>query len=121
MASTRNKNTTSDYCLQQRSYRQNMQYNLYEHSASGSAAGTSAFPCVGTNMGHMPWNVLAQNPVDIESGLFGIDSTNLVNPRPPTIAHVNALPDISFFPRKPLHMPKPLVIPMDQRPFPIPE
>ena len=121
MASTRNKNTPSDYCLQQRSYRENMRYNLYEHSQYGTTAGTSAFPCVGTNMGHMPWEVLAKNPVDIESGLFGINSTNLVNPQPNTIAYVNELPEISFFPRKPVYMPKSLVIPMNQRPFPIPE
>ena len=62
MASTRNKNTPSDYCLQQRSYRENMRYNLYEHSQYGTTAGRSAFPCVGTNMGHMPWEVLAKKP-----------------------------------------------------------
>ena len=121
MASTRNKNTASDYCLQQRSYKESLRYNTYEHSQYGTTAGTSAFPCVGTNMGHMPWEVLAQNPVDIESRLFGINSTNLVDPAPPTIAHVNDLPNIAFFPRKPLYMPKPLIIEMNQRPYPIPE
>ena len=64
---------------------------------------------------------LGKKPCRIESGLFGINSTNLVNPQPNTIAYVNDMPEISFFPRKPVYMPKTLVIPMNQRPFPIPE
>lgn len=117
MASTRNKNTTSDYCLQQQSYRTSLKYNTYEHSQHGIAAGVSAFPAVGINMGHMPWDVLAQNPVDIESGLFGINSSNLVEPAAPTIAKVNDMPSLAFFERNALYMPTPLVIPLNQRPF----
>ena len=118
MASTRSKNTPDDYCLQQKSYRNARQYNA---SIQYGEAAESALPCFGVNMGHMPWNVLAQNPVDIESNLFGINSTNLVNPAAPTIAEVNKLPNVAFFERKPVYLPKPLVVQNDQRPFPIPE
>ena len=120
MASTRNKNTPEDYCLQHRSYVNAGQYTTYGNSQYGKAV-ESAFPCFGVNMGHMPSTVLARNPIDIESNLFGINSTNLVNPAKPTIAEINNLPNVAFFPRKPVYLPKPLFIQNDQRPFPIPE
>ena len=69
MASTRNINTPNDYCLQQRQFSQNMNYNLYKNSQYGEAVH-NAIPQAGINMGHMPWNVLSQNPVEIESALF---------------------------------------------------
>ena len=120
MASTRNNNTRSDYCLQQRSYHQSADYTTFKYSASGQAE-QSAFPCVGINMGHMPANVLSVNPVDIESGLFGINSTNLVEPQAPVIADINKMQQVAFFPRKPVYLPDPLVQSVTQRPFPIPQ
>ena len=120
MASTRSKNTPDDYCLQQRSYGDARQYTTYVNSQYGKAA-ESAFPCFGVNMGHMPSDVLSRNPTDIESNLFGINSTNLVNPAEPTIAEINRMPNVAFFPRKPVYLPKPLIIENNQRPFPIPE
>ena len=119
MASTRNKNTPSDYCLQQRGYQESAAYTTFKYSSSGQAE-QSAFPCVGINMGHMPASVLSQNPVDIESGLFGINSTNLVDPQPPVIAEVNNMQNVAFFPRKPVYLPDPLVQSVTQRPFPVP-
>ena len=88
MASTRNINTQSDYCLQQRGFRDMLNYNTFINSSSGQAS-RSSFPCVGINMGNMPATVLSNNSVDIESGLFGINSTNLVNPQRPVIAEIN--------------------------------
>ena len=37
MASTSNKNTRGDYCLQQQIFERNMDYNLYQHSQHGSS------------------------------------------------------------------------------------
>ena len=37
MASTRNINTPSDYCLQQRSYKDSLKYNEYVNSQVGRA------------------------------------------------------------------------------------
>ena len=119
MASTRNNNTPSDYCLQQRSFQQSQQYTTFKYSAYGQAE-QSAFPCTGINMGHMPSDVLSRNSVDIESGLFGINSTNLVNPQPPVIAEINKMQQVAFFSRKPVFLPDPLVQSVTQRPFPIP-
>ena len=120
MASTRNINTPSDYCLQQRVNNHSLNYTTFENSASGKAE-QSAFPCVGINMGHMPSNVLSRNSIDIESGLFGINSTNLVNPQPPVIAEINNMQQVAFFPRKPVYLPEPLRQSITQRPFPIPQ
>jgi len=120
MASTRNKNTTSDYCLQQRSYNDTRQYIDYEYSQVGRAYA-NAIPCVGIMPSHMPREAFSSNSVEIESSLFGINSTNLVNPQSPVIPHLIQLPNVSYFDRLPVYMPEPLVIEKSQRPFPIPK
>ena len=40
MASTRNKNTYGNYCLEQKQYSQNAQYTLYANSQYGEAYNT---------------------------------------------------------------------------------
>ena len=120
MASTRNINTKSDYCLQQRSYQSARNYTDYKYSQYG-AAYEPAIPCVGYMPSHMPRNTLSSNSVEIESALFGINSTNLVNPQPPVKPNLNTIPMKQFFQRTPLIMPKPLVIENNQRPFPVPQ
>ena len=120
MASTQNLNTPSDYCLQQRSYREACNYDLYKYSQYGHAKNP-AFPCVGYTPSHMPRDTLSRNPVEIESALFGINSTNLVNPQQPVKPQLKTIPMKQFFQRTPLIMPKPLVMEHNQRPFPIPD
>ena len=44
--------------------------------------------------------VLSYNPVDIESSLFGINSTNLVNPQPPVKPEIKILPSLNVVPTK---------------------
>ena len=56
----------------------------------------------------MSREALSTNPVEIESALFGINSTNLVDPKPNTIAHLKSLPKKEFFDRLPMLMPKDL-------------
>tara|TARA_B100000683_G_C12401422_1_gene519894 strand:+ start:324 stop:686 length:363 start_codon:yes stop_codon:yes gene_type:complete len=120
MASTRNINMPSDYCLQQKSYRKALDYDLYKNSQYGETT-KPRMPCVGYTPSRMPWNTLSRNPVEIESALFGINSTNLVNPQPPVKPQLKTIPTQSFFQRTPMIMPKPLVMEHNQRPFPIPE
>lgn len=120
MSSTRNNNCRGDYCLQQKSYKHSADYNNFTNSQYGSAY-KNAIPCVGITPSHMPRDVLSKNSVDIESSLFGINSTNLVNPQSPVVPNLVTLPEISYFNRLPVSMPKPLVIQNDQRPFPIPK
>jgi hypothetical protein len=120
MASTRNNNTPSDYCLQQRSYKNSRTYTDYEHSQVGRAY-KNALPCMGITPSHMPREAFSNNSVEIESALFGINSTNLVNPEKPVIPQLKTLPEISYFERLPTYIPEPLVVEKDQRPFPIPK
>lgn len=118
MASTRNNNTYGDYCLQQESYANARQYVSYEHSSYG-VAQQNAMPCLGITPSHMPRNTLSNNPVEIESALFGIGSVNLVKPKAPVKPELKKIPSISYFETTPLLMPKPLVVPKGQRPWPI--
>ena len=76
MASTRNNNMPGEYCLQQKSYNQGSAYLL---NKSKRVASHSTIPCPGVNHGQVPNTVLAYNATDIESSLFGINSSNLVD------------------------------------------
>ena len=119
MASTRNKNTCSNYCLEQRITTQSFKYLEYQNGAAG-AAYTPALPCMGVIPGQMPRELFSRNSVDIESALFGINSTNLVETQKPVVPELKTLPEISFFGRMQLVMPDPLVVEKSQRPFPVP-
>lgn len=119
MASTRNNNCRSDYCLQQKSYRDARLYNEYKYSQAGRAY-RNAFPCLGITPSHMPREAFSTNSVEIESALFGINSTNLVNPQAPVDPHLTQLPFVPFFHTLPTYMPEPLVVEKNQRPFPTP-
>jgi len=79
MASTRNRNTPGNYCSEQRQYKHAQHYALYENSQYGSAYNTR-LPGNGLLPAQIPWNKLSHNAADTESFLFGINSTNLVNP-----------------------------------------
>jgi len=65
----------------------------------------TSLPCLGINMGYMPnglnHNLLSNNGLDIESSLFGIGSTNLVEPKPAVQGDMNKLSYIKFFEVKP--------------------
>lgn len=119
MASTRNNNTPGNYCLQQRSYTEGRQYTTYKNSASGEAYDTK-FAGNGLNPGQMPWNTLSQNAADIESFLYGINSTNLVQPQAPLVPEINNLQSANIFEKETTYIPEPLVIEKKQRPFPVP-
>lgn len=120
MASTRNNNTFGNYCLQQRSYRNSAEYLTYTNSANGYAYDTR-LPGNGMLVGQMPWNKLSNNAADIESFLFGINSTNLVKPQGPLVPELIPLRDANLFEKEPVFIPEPLVVQKNQRPYPIPK
>lgn len=117
MASTRNINTPGNYCLQQRNYCLSKEYTLYPNSQYGYAydtqlAGNGLLP------GQIPADRLSSNSNDIESFLFGINSTNLVNPAPcfhPQLTHNTSF---NIYKNEPVLMPSSLTL-TPQRPFPI--
>lgn len=119
MASTRNINTPLNYCAEQRTYRQAEGYCMYKHSQYGTAVSTN-MPGTGLNPGQIPWTSLSYNPVEIESFLFGINSTNLVNPAAPLNPQIKELGTTNLFARGPTLIPEPLIIVKSQRPFPSP-
>jgi hypothetical protein len=118
MASTRNRNTRGDYALEQETFTLSRNYNNYLHAAQGRAYQAS-LPTIGINPSRMPRDTLSKNPIDIESSLFGINSTNLVTPQKPVKPQLKRIPTSVFFERLPVHMPKPLVVEHNQRPYPI--
>ena len=121
MASTRNINTCGDFKIQQNAFQRNFQEVTFKYGANGSAY-QPALPCGGSAPPSLMWrDSLSYNPIEIESALFGINSTNLVDPQPPVNPQLKSLRNVSFFERTPLIMPKPLVVPDKQRAFPVPE
>ena len=114
MASTRNINTSGDYCLQQSVFERHVDYNLYQHSQFGSSH-RPAIPnkCIGVPSFSM--NERSVNGIDIESELKGIGSTNLVKPRSNFVPNPHILPNICFFDSNATILPKPLIIEKDQR------
>jgi hypothetical protein len=119
MASTRNLNTRGNYNLEQREYKQMENYTLYPNSQYGAAYDTK-LPGNGVNPAQIPWNQLSNNAPDIESFLFGINSTNLVNPAGPLYPELKTLDTANFFTKGPVLMPEPLTVEKNQRPFPTP-
>jgi len=115
MASTRNSNTIGNYNLEQNRYKQFENYNLYQNSQYGTAYNTK-MPGDGINPAQLPWNQLSNNAPDIESFLFGINSTNLVNPTTTFDPKLNKLDSINFFNKNNTIIPEPLVIEKNQRP-----
>jgi hypothetical protein len=119
MASTRNKNTLGDYNLQQRQYHKMAEYELYTNSQYGVAYSTKN-PGNGLLPGQIAGSKLSHNSADIESFLFGINSTNLVEPAPCLVPELIRLPEVNIYEKKPTLIPKPFVIEKKQRPLPIP-
>ena len=113
MASTRNNNMPGDYCQQQKSYNQ---YSKYTLNKSKRIAHHSTLPCPGVNGGRVPNTVLAHNATDIESSLFGINSSNLVTPQKPVQPNLIYLDMLSFAPRLHAILPKPLIVENCNRP-----
>jgi len=120
MASTRNKNTLGDYSLEQREYKNSEIYKLYPNSQYGIAYDTK-LPGNGLLPGQISWCQLSNNYSDIESFLFGINATNLVNPSSPLIPELKKLDTTNIYQKGKTYIPEPLIIERGQRPFPIPD
>lgn len=113
MASTRNRNSFNDYSLFKHENKQILENRMYEKRRF---AEVNAIPCAGINIGHMPNTVLSEDATDIESRLYGINSTNLVEPEREFTPRFKQLETIAFFERPEVYLPEPLVIEKNQRP-----
>jgi hypothetical protein len=119
MASTRNRNTPGNYCLEQKKFKQFENYTLYPNSQYGAAFNTR-LPGNGLMPAQIPWNKLSYNAADTESFLFGINSTNLVNPAPCFTPEIAKIDSTNIYDKSAIFVPEPLVIEKNQRPFPVP-
>ena len=115
MASTRSKNTPGNYCLEQKQFHQSCNYLLNPYSSSGINYDTK-LAGFGFNPGNMPASTLSKNYISIESGLFGIGSTNLVNPSAPIVPDCKHLKSVNLIEQQPTYIPKPLYVEPNQRP-----
>jgi len=114
MASTRDRNQPGDYMLEQRINSETTKYSTYEHYGVPT---TTQFAGDGLLMGRMAASNLAFNSCDIESQLFGIGSTNLVNPKSNVTPDIKPLQNLSIIDRLPILVPEPLVVQKNQRPY----
>jgi len=82
MASTRNRNTAGDFRQEQMAKEKFSNYYSYEKSNFYGVPETSYFAGNGLGCAKVAHRNLSSNYCDIETQLFGIGSTNLVNPMP---------------------------------------
>lgn len=116
MASTNMKNATGYYCEQHK------RFNKISNCQTDSIISKhkdNCLPDLGIINGMMTTgynnNILSNNAADIESSLFGIGSTNLVEMKPDINPSLNKLKHCKWFPRNNVFLPKPLVIEKSQR------
>jgi hypothetical protein len=115
MASTRNKNRMGDYIGEI-----HINHNIGDYRVNHKYFGRPEVTCFPGD-GLLPGNVysenLSKNNVDIESELFGIGTTNLVNPKPTVQADINQLKSLSIIDRPTsILIPEPLAVEGGQRP-----
>jgi len=116
MASTNMKNENGYYCEQQKRFNRISNAQTDEKTSKQS---TICLPDLGIINGMMSTgynhNIISNNTSDIESTLFGINSTNLVQKRPAVTPSINSLSYCKWFPRNNVFLPAPLVIEKSQR------
>ena len=117
MASTRLKNLPGEY-LRQRKIDQDI--HTYEMDIHKKMPNKTVLPDLGINPGNMSnsyyHNTFSNNTCDIESNLFGINSSNLVDKKPEFQPQLKELPFKAFFELPERFVPEPMVINHNQRP-----
>lgn len=116
MSSTRNRNMPGNFCLEKEQNRNIESYLLYANSSSG-VPYSSRFPGNGLGGARIARDKLSFNSVDTESYLFGINSTNLIDPQPPFVAEPNYLRTENLYDGVKIPTETPVYIRPNQRPF----
>jgi hypothetical protein len=113
MASTRNKNTQGNYELEQLDMYKMRKYEVYQGKLMNDL---TCFAGDGLLPGRYPMQ-LYKDTCDIETELFGIGSTNLVNPRTQSMLPPENRPmkTLNIIQKADVILPTPLVIQRDQR------
>jgi hypothetical protein len=113
MASTRNKNTRNDYAIEL-----NKSIHTQEYLLAGDYAQSNATACPGNGLGgaHIPRAQMSSNPIDIETFLFGIGSSDLTKDVPVFDANLKCLPTYDIFTKEPTVVPHKFINNVTQRP-----
>ena len=114
MTSTRISNCKGEYNLEQLMNINMKENRLYEMR---TRANQTSLPDAGIYVSHIPNYMLSRNAVDVESQLYGIGSTNLVEEKVDVEPDYIKYPTLSFFDRLPQVLPQPMICRKDQRPI----
>lgn len=114
MASTRNKNTSENYKIEKQEQRLQTDFLINNNFSNNDR---TCFPDFGLNPSQLPREQLGKNSVEVESSLFGINATNLENPRAPLKDQQVNMDYVRFFDKPELIMPGDLVLEGNQRPL----
>jgi len=112
MTSTRNANTQADYNVKKQESVMIRDYLLYNDYAN---TRNPVLFDLGSNPSFYS-GVLSQNSVDIESKLRGIRSVNLEGPSFNPTPQFKSIPNVSYFERPNVYMPKPYIHSRSERP-----
>lgn len=114
MSSTSSRNTLGNYHLEQ-----NVNDNIGNYSTfvNYGVPTQTNLPGQGLLTGRYSTNELAYNGRDIESFLWGIGSSNLVEPKIAPTPQFKTLQSLNISDRVHMLMPEPLVVKKDQRPY----
>ena len=114
MASTRNKNTPGDYKMAIGSDKSRCAYLENPFYGAPNQSFLPGFGLIGSKIAP---SHLSSNSCDIESSLFGIGSTNLVQPQPNVVPQLKSLSSLAITERPVLVMPRPIDISQTERPM----
>lgn len=117
MASTRNRNTSINYKLEQLTNNNTEIYNLYKHSSYGDPYVVN-LPGNGFGGSYINAEKLSNNSVDIESFLRGIGTTDLVKGPITLTPELNKIRTVNIYENNEVIMPLPLIT-SRERPWPI--
>jgi len=119
MASTRSRNTAGNYELEQRVNNLQNDYMSFEKSSFYGTVPATYFAGQGLIGMKTAGMNLASNSADIESQLFGIGATNLVEPRAPIAPNVYQLKSLNVAYKGPVIVPSAFVPEPNQRAMPL--
>ena len=109
MSSTSSRNTPGNYEIEQHTFHRYFGLVTNINGAQGQPT-TVNLPGNGLLTGKMFSRDLAMNYTDIETQLFGIGSTNLVQAQAPVVPEINQLSSLNIASRIPMFIPDPLVL-----------
>jgi len=114
MSFNSSRNTAGNYELEQYAHKHYFDLVTTVNGAQGRPP-TINLPGNGLLSGKMGSRDLAVNHADIESHLFGIGATNLVNPQPKIMPELITIPSLNISDRVPMIVPDTILLEPNRR------